>query len=129
MADTQTATEDKTVRIAVLDLEGNLLGYKLDTMWTLGKPRERGKEHDLKGASPDGRLAQNTLQAYPGFASSDSNDPLYKDSWFAKFPDGVILSIEDASSVETLGQELMRYRVIRTFQSTEKTDRYEISTD
>lgn len=110
--------ENNPVRLAILDLEGKVFGYKTDSGWSLSLNPKKYKEHSLESAGPRGHLAANLRY---GFNQSVKGTVSTERSWFNKFKEGVIVSVQDISP-ENFGKELMRYRLVR------RGDKYRITT-
>jgi hypothetical protein len=53
--------EDKKVLIAVYDRDGRIMGYKSDTFWALNPCSSHAKQHSLRDAVQEGRLARNLV--------------------------------------------------------------------
>ena len=99
-------TNDVPVRLAVLNLEGKLIGYKIDSVWSLSENEGRYKVHPLEDSKPEGHLAENLLYFF---------NKLYENpnlGWVSTQKNGVILSVEDVSN-NNFGKELLRYRIVK----------------
>jgi len=96
-------------RLVVLDLEEKVIGYKVDTMWNLSKESEIFKVHPFEHTAPGKHLADNLLS---GFNRYNIKDPSAHGTWFEKYSDGVIISVQKISE-SNFGKELLRYRVLR----------------
>lgn len=92
-------TEDKKVRMAVLDLENNLVGYKVDSLWSLSEDPKHAKFHPKNDSGREEHLAENLLYLF--------NEA--RGGWFQRFPGGVTISVQDQD-----GEELDRYQVVRS---------------
>jgi hypothetical protein len=115
----ESENEYKEVKIAVLDLDGKLIGEKGDTCWNLSTDPEGYKSHSLESVDSLVKVMlyfyDNALQdkeVYGGMLQ------VRKDSWFKREKEGVLLSILDASK-SNFGEELRRLRVIRNGESYE----------
>lgn len=101
------ARKDKEIRFSVLDLEGKLIGHKTDTCWTLSQ--KDYKPHSIKQAVPDDAPMRNLIT---GYIWTEENRESTEKSWFRRYPNGVIISIQDISP-KNFGKELKRYRLIK----------------
>lgn len=103
----EVENEDVPTRLAVLDLEENLLGYKADSFWALSE--SYFKEHSLRDTKPGKHLSKNLLTFF-NEASSEGPLGCFKAKWFLDYPEGAIVSVQGISK-SNLGRELLRYRV------------------
>ena len=103
MRNDKSPSDDTEVRLAVSDLEGNFVGFKLDTCWTLSS--KRYKTHSLGQSRIDdkGNLVESLLYGFNEYSKK------FNQGWFTKFPDGIEVSVQELSS----GDELFRYRVAK----------------
>lgn len=89
----------KPTRLALLDLEGKLLGYKVDTCWQISKNPKYFKIHRIIDTFPGEHLAQNLLNGLND-ENSKVEDP------------GFIVSVESVSE-DDFGEELFRYKIVK----------------
>jgi hypothetical protein len=104
--------EDIPVRCAVLDLEGKLIGYKIDTFWSLSRDPEKASIRSLKyaGLGEEGNLAQSLLGMYDLIHNvmPDSG----RKGYIRVNSGGVVVSVQDISE-SNFGGEVFRYRVLK----------------
>jgi len=104
-----TDKENET-RLAILDLEGNLVGYKVDTFWTLSTDSEDYKIHPFEDTKSEGHLACNLLFIL------NENSFLKKielgKTQYKRCLNGLIVSVQDVSK-QNFGKELLRYRILK----------------
>jgi hypothetical protein len=103
--------KDRTpTRLAVLDLEGNLLGYKADTFWSLSTNSEEYKPHPFEVTKPERHLARNLLSIFNG--DTIFGKIVLEGDQFKNCSEGLIVSVQDVSE-QNFGKELLRYRILK----------------
>ena len=119
MTEPNVLSGETKVRLTVLDLEGKVLGNKIDTFWNLSPDEHDYKEHSLENAGPDGSLAGNLRYIFDMVTERNS---AIKNSWFNRHQDGVIISVQDVSP-NNFSSEIMRYRIVK------QGDEYVVASD
>tara|TARA_Y100000310_G_scaffold332782_1_gene409005 strand:- start:39 stop:428 length:390 start_codon:yes stop_codon:yes gene_type:complete len=95
------------VHLAALSREGSIIGYKVDTFWTISQELLKAKVHSLTNSGPEGHLAENLIYCFNQLVSKEA---FTKDTWFQRYPEGVDVSVVSARDHS---EELMNYRIER----------------
>ena len=96
-------------RVVVLDLEGKVIGCKIDSCWSLSGNLKEYKVHSFQNTALEKHLTSNLLS---GFNEYNRKDTSPQGTWFEKYPNGVIISVQGVSE-SNFGKELLRYRVLK----------------
>ena len=95
-----------------MSLEGDVIGYKIDSCWSLSPEERDFKVHPLEDAKPEGHLAKNLLWCF-NECNFNSETGGFDKSWFSTKTEGVIISVQDVSE-NNFGKELLRYKIVKT---------------
>jgi hypothetical protein len=96
------------IRLAVINPQEEIIGYKIDTFWNLSSAEEGAyKVQGLEGTELGGVIMNNLLDALNG-----ASEETIANTWISRAGERFTVSVQDVSP-ENFGNELARYQVAK----------------